>query len=237
MVGSAPSRIDAGASTRRKCSAGTSEDRFWDLFASSERSLEHVTIYDPFAGGGSTVVEAARLGAAVWGADIDPLATEIVRHELAPVAGDERWPPLSQSLSACCTSLDATIRSPTGRRHRSTTSGCHELSVPLANERDCFTGTWFLAETPGREGLWSETLHLLSFARKTLRSSSYPLRIAESSSTMGDVYGFTAALSRGSPSLPILWRRIVAQGPSDWDCAPAIGCSGGHHARGTPSLA
>ena len=39
-------------------------------------------MHDPFAGGGSTLVEAARLGASVSGTDVDPLAVELVRHEI-----------------------------------------------------------------------------------------------------------------------------------------------------------
>ena len=59
----------------------TTED-FWRLFGSSERPLAGQRVLDPFAGGGSTLVEAARLGAHAVGSDVDPLAVRIVSAEL-----------------------------------------------------------------------------------------------------------------------------------------------------------
>jgi putative DNA methylase len=61
----------------------TTED-FWQLFSSAERPLTGLRVLDPFAGGGSTLVEAARLGASVMGSDVDPLAVRIVSAELEP---------------------------------------------------------------------------------------------------------------------------------------------------------
>ena len=61
----------------------TAED-FWQLFSSAERPLAGYRVLDPFAGGGSTLVEAARLGAHVVGSDVDPLAVRIVSAELQP---------------------------------------------------------------------------------------------------------------------------------------------------------
>ena len=46
-------------------------------------------VYDPFMGGGTTLVEASRLGAAVSGTDIDPTAHAIVSQALAPGNADE----------------------------------------------------------------------------------------------------------------------------------------------------
>jgi len=57
---------------------------FWNAFQSDQAHLSGLRIHDPFAGGGCTLVEGARLGAAVSGGDLDPLAVEIVNHELAP---------------------------------------------------------------------------------------------------------------------------------------------------------
>ncbi len=62
----------------------TTED-FWRLFGSAERPLTGKRVLDPFAGGGSTLVEAARLGAHVVGSDVDPLAVRIVGAELGPL--------------------------------------------------------------------------------------------------------------------------------------------------------
>lgn len=62
--------------------ADTSASTFWKLFATDEPLLEGFTVHDLFVGGGTTLVEAARLGATPSGTDVDPLAVEITRHEL-----------------------------------------------------------------------------------------------------------------------------------------------------------
>jgi putative DNA methylase len=59
-------------------------EEFWRLFSSAERPLAGQRVLDPFAGGGSTLVEAARLGAHIVGSDVDPLAVRIVGAELNP---------------------------------------------------------------------------------------------------------------------------------------------------------
>ena len=63
----------------------TDSETYWSLFESSAPALSGLHVHDPFAGGGSTLVEAARLGASVSGTDVDPLAVELVRHEIESV--------------------------------------------------------------------------------------------------------------------------------------------------------
>ena len=63
----------------------TDAGTYWTLFESSAPALSGLHVHDPFAGGGSTLVEAARLGASVSGTDVDPLAAELVRHEIESV--------------------------------------------------------------------------------------------------------------------------------------------------------
>ena len=66
-----------------------SKQEYWSMYGSSAQPLRGLRVHDPFMGGGSTLVEAARLGAAVSGGDVDPLAVEIVKHELGPSPADE----------------------------------------------------------------------------------------------------------------------------------------------------
>ena len=54
-----------------------------DYFA--DHDLDNVTILDPFMGGGTTLVEASRLGAHVIGCDLNPVAWWIVRETLKPI--------------------------------------------------------------------------------------------------------------------------------------------------------
>lgn len=65
-------------------SASTSEREFWEHFASEAHLLAGYRVYDPFMGGGSTLVEASRLGAHVHGGDVDPVAVSITRRALEP---------------------------------------------------------------------------------------------------------------------------------------------------------
>lgn len=61
---------------------------FWRAYETTDGHLAGWRVHDPFIGGGSTLVEAARLGAAVSGGDVDPLAVEVVRYELRPAAAE-----------------------------------------------------------------------------------------------------------------------------------------------------
>jgi adenine-specific DNA methylase len=56
-------------------------DLFWDRFFGNI-PLDNAVVFDPFVGGGTSVVEASRCNARVVGYDIDPVATYITRFEL-----------------------------------------------------------------------------------------------------------------------------------------------------------
>jgi adenine-specific DNA methylase len=64
-------------------SSATQND-FWLKFKEPLAHLAGKRVHDMFAGGGAMLVEASRLGATPSGTDVDPLAVEIVRHELDP---------------------------------------------------------------------------------------------------------------------------------------------------------
>jgi putative DNA methylase len=64
--------------------ATTEFSDYWAAFGDDAGPLAGLSVHDAFVGGGSTVIEAARLGATVSGGDIDPLAVEIVNHQLDP---------------------------------------------------------------------------------------------------------------------------------------------------------
>ena len=80
-----PPLVMRGLLLAASLSGDTDAGTFWRLFESSTLTLSGFHVHDPFAGGGSTLVEAARLGASVSGTDVDPLAVEIVRHEIESV--------------------------------------------------------------------------------------------------------------------------------------------------------
>ena len=69
---------------------GEATDReFWDNYGCEKPLLEGLQVHDPFMGGGTTLIEASRLGAAVSGTDIDPTAEMIVSHSLEPALDSE----------------------------------------------------------------------------------------------------------------------------------------------------
>src|SRR5262249_19090859 len=65
----------------------TTQDQFWQAYSADRRQLDGLNVYDPFLGGGSTLIEARRLGADVSGGDIDPLAVRTTMRALRPVDG------------------------------------------------------------------------------------------------------------------------------------------------------
>lgn len=54
-----------------------------------QHDLSNVVIFDPFMGGGTTLVEANRLGAKVIGCDLNPVSYWIVRETLKPIDLDK----------------------------------------------------------------------------------------------------------------------------------------------------
>lgn len=80
------------------------EEAFWERYF-GRVPLEGAVVLDPFAGGGTAVVEASRCGASTIGLDVDPVAASIARFELA-AAGR---PPVSNAASRLCEDLSARI--------------------------------------------------------------------------------------------------------------------------------
>lgn len=57
------------------------DDDFWSAYY-GETSLRGLRVLDPFVGGGTSVVEASRLGASTFAVDVDPIACSVTRLEL-----------------------------------------------------------------------------------------------------------------------------------------------------------
>ena len=69
------------------------EDDFWTGYY-GQTDLRGMSVLDPFVGGGTSVVEAQRLGASVLGVDVDPIACEVTRFELQASATPDLAHPL-----------------------------------------------------------------------------------------------------------------------------------------------
>jgi putative DNA methylase len=73
-------------------------DHFWTRYF-GHIPLDHAVVLDPFAGGGTSVIEASRCNARVIGYDIDPVATYITRFELESASWD-RLPDSVETVSS-----------------------------------------------------------------------------------------------------------------------------------------
>lgn len=68
--------------------SGDTSDTFWEMHSEPGTWLGDAVVYDPFMGGGTSLVESARMGASVFGRDVDPIAVAVVGSELhGPDAG------------------------------------------------------------------------------------------------------------------------------------------------------
>lgn len=66
---------------------------FWKAYYETG-NLQGFTVLDPFVGGGTSVVEAARLGASAIGVDVDPIACAVTTAELAAANMEDLLPTL-----------------------------------------------------------------------------------------------------------------------------------------------
>lgn len=59
--------------------------RLWNLYLQDVKVNDKVVVLDPMMGGGTSIVEALRLGANVIGCDLNPVAWFVVKKEIEPV--------------------------------------------------------------------------------------------------------------------------------------------------------
>ena len=130
----------------------TTRDDYWASFASAEPALSGLRAHDPFAGGGTILVEAARLGAVPSGTDVDPLAVQIVEHELDP--------PDAAELEQAAARLAKFVQAKTAHLYASTQEGwtplhyffVHEVTCPACSERNLLYRDLVIARDLGKNG-------------------------------------------------------------------------------------
>lgn len=108
-----------------------------DFWAAFYQGVDYsgLTVLDPFVGGGTSVVEAARLGAATIGVDIDPVACAITRFELAAADAPSLEEALSELQARVGKRLDRYYLTghPTGEKRRIV----HAFWVQIVRCRSC----------------------------------------------------------------------------------------------------
>ncbi|MFC3689542.1 DUF1156 domain-containing protein [Aquipuribacter hungaricus] len=112
--------------------ADTTVAAFRAAYGSTAPLLTGTTVLDPFAGGGTTLVEAARLGAIPVGRDIDPLAVLLVGHQLEPAR--------AEAVQASGERLLAHLRVSLGDQWESTDADwapLHYFTIPVVMCSEC----------------------------------------------------------------------------------------------------
>jgi adenine-specific DNA methylase len=95
------------------------DDDFWEAYYGSA-DLKGLRILDPFVGGGTSVVEAGRLGANTWGVDVDPIACSVTRLELMAAQMPDLGDALAELQESIGRELQAhhRFRSPDGSEYQ-----------------------------------------------------------------------------------------------------------------------
>ena len=116
----------------------TDPDNFWSLYRDPSPHLAGTVVLDPFLGGGTTLVEAARLGAGTVGRDVDPVAVLVSKHQLDPPSASEvraKGEELVRHLSSTIGHLWPVTEATNGRSWRP----LHYFSLALVDCPGCAT--------------------------------------------------------------------------------------------------
>ena len=115
-------------------SADSDADELWDRFYHGDRAtlwgkndgsgVDGRVILDPFMGGGTTLVEALRLGGKVVGVDINPVAWFITKKEVEPVD--------LAALDRAFARLEATVGVEIRRLYQTTCVNGHQAEIMYA---------------------------------------------------------------------------------------------------------
>jgi hypothetical protein len=183
---------------------------------SAEPTLAGLRAHDPFAGGKTILVEAPRLGVKLSGMDVDPLAVQIVKHELHQPDSGERDRTAAQLLKfmqAQAAHLYATNR-----------KGWTPLHYFFVHEVTCLPATnpTFCIATSSSHGIWPSTGRGAASRRPRVLPGLSCSRVHESGSKDAYVlYAHATPLRRAVHSeviqLPGLRHGIHASGPEDSD--------------------
>lgn len=151
------------------------EDIFWTSFSDNTAAqLTGRVVYDPFHGGGSSLVEAVRLGATVAGREIDPVASRLVRHQLCP--------PARIDVEAASTRLIDHLHEEVGHlyphvedRHPLHYFSYAEVTCPHCSTKNLLYRNLIVARGARRHGSVSRPAQIIAFCPDCKRPKSLPL--------------------------------------------------------------
>lgn len=132
---------------------------FWKAYY-EDATLKGLTVLDPFVGGGTSVVEASRLGARAIGVDVDPIACAITELELRAGSLPDLWPAFEKLRNTVGEMVAPfhVVEAPGGRR----LTALHHFWVQEADCKACGETTqahptYLLADDP--KGRWVVCAH------------------------------------------------------------------------------
>jgi putative DNA methylase len=155
--------------------AGASHSEYWSHFADGcSNPLAGLTVYDPFHGGGTTLIEAGRLGAHVAGRDIDPVASRLVRHQFQSMDLEE--------YDAAASALLSHLKQRVGFLYPTPTTGIalHYFSFAsvecsICMERGLLYRNLIIARGAKRHGSVARAPQIVAFCPTCFRPKSLPL--------------------------------------------------------------
>ncbi|WP_205525917.1 DUF1156 domain-containing protein [Pyxidicoccus trucidator] len=132
--------------------ADTVAEDFWSAYEGNTRPLQNLKVHDPFVGGGSTLVEAARLGAIASGTDVDPLAVAITSYELNPAPSSHLEDSGAKLLSALKQRFGRLLQGPSPQWTPLHYFYIHEVECRKCTKRAPLYRTPVIAKDTGRHG-------------------------------------------------------------------------------------
>lgn len=172
--------------------------------------LEDLVVFDPFAGSGTTLVEAAKLGARVIGRDINPVASLVQRQALADWDFADLEAAFKQVEAECRDEIMSLFRSGTGE------TALYYFWVAVAECPEC-----------------SDDVEL--FSDYVFAKNAYPRRVPQAHAVCPHCRGIVSVdLSTDSQiGCPHCWRATGFEGPvtGQW-----MVCSRGHRSRVVDAL-
>jgi adenine-specific DNA methylase len=192
---------------------------FWKAYYNTG-NLQGFTVLDPFVGGGTSVVEAARLGASAIGVDVDPIACAVTTAELTAAKLEDLLPTLrilQERVGRTLAPLH-TLRGPTGTRF----TAVHYFWVQVVACPSCQKvgeahPNYVLAEETGQKR-WAfcrkcHEPHALKASQKSFRCRSCETKTVLDSAPVR--YG-TYTCPHCEESTPLITLGREAQKPPTW---------------------
>lgn len=156
--------------------ADTDEQQFWNEYVKGDsEQLKGLTVYDPFHGGGTTLIEAGRLSAHVAGREIDPIATKLVRHQLQRLDLEKFDIAAAELLNFLTAKFARLYPSSDVERQPLHYFSVAEVTCPRCTSKGLLYRNLVIARGAQRSGSVARSAHTVVFCPKCLKPKALPL--------------------------------------------------------------